>query len=144
MRIPQTDGPDLHQGRRPALLLRLTAGVAVAASLTLAACDQTPERAPDTDATASPVAGAAATLADTSARLPAGARRVTLAVRGMSCESCERTIAVMLRRAPGVHMADVSVERREAVVTFDPTRTNPTALVAVVRQLGYRATAPGA
>ena len=75
-----------------------------------------------------------ATASDSS---PADARRVRLAVRGMSCESCERTITAMLRRTPGVLRTDVSVERSEAVVFYDPARTTPAALATVVSALGY-------
>lgn len=67
-------------------------------------------------------------------------RRVVLAVRGMSCESCERTVGLMLRRTPGVLNATVSVERGEAVVTYDPAKATPADLARVVRQLGYEAT----
>ena len=69
----------------------------------------------------------------------ASGRRVVLAVRGMSCESCERTVGAMLRRTPGVLNATVSVERGEAVVTYDPARTTPADLASVVRRLGYEA-----
>lgn len=33
----------------------------------------------------------------------------------------------------------MSVERSEAVVVFDPTKTSPAKLVAVIGNLGYRA-----
>lgn len=70
----------------------------------------------------------------------ADTQQVTIAVSGMVCESCERTIAVMLARTPGVFRATVNVARGEAVVYFDPARTAPAKLVAVVEQLGYEAT----
>ena len=73
------------------------------------------------------------------APLATSGRRVVLAVRGMSCESCERTVGAMLRRTPGVLDAAVSVERGEAVVTYDPARTTPADLASVMRQLGYEA-----
>lgn len=118
--------------------------IAAIAALMFAACDMSGDRSPGSAAASAPAAGPPSTSADSVASLPAGARRLTLTVGGMSCESCERTIAVMLRRTAGVHSAEVSVDRGEAVVTFDPARTSATALIAVVRQLGYRATAPGA
>lgn len=75
---------------------------------------------------------------------PTGTQRVVLAVEGMACESCERTIAVMLRRTPGVRSAEVSVARGEAVVSYDSTRTTPAALVATIERLGYRVSIRGA
>ena len=67
------------------------------------------------------------------------AQQAVLTVDGMYCESCERTVAAMLRRTPGVLEAVVSVARNEAIVTFDSTQTNTAALVEVLRRLGYRA-----
>ncbi len=70
---------------------------------------------------------------------PADTQRVVLAVKGMYCESCERTITVMLKRTPGVLSASVSLDRGDAVVLYDPARTAPAKLAAVVEQLGYPA-----
>lgn len=72
--------------------------------------------------------------------LPANARRVRLAVSGMACESCESSVTAMLRRTPGVLRTEVSVERNEAVIFYDPARTTPAALAKVVATLGYAAT----
>lgn len=100
---------------------------------------------------ARPAAAAGSTAAQDSAAPraaeagdPIGTQRVVLAIQGMSCESCERTIAVMLRRTPGVRSAEVSIARGEAVVSFDSARTTPAALVATIERLGYRATIRGA
>lgn len=70
---------------------------------------------------------------------PADTQRVILTVRGMYCESCERTITVMLKRTPGVLSASVSLDQGEAVVLYDPALTAPAKLAAVVEQLGYPA-----
>ena len=70
---------------------------------------------------------------------PADTQRVVLAVKGMYCASCEQTVATMLRRTAGVVRADVSVERGEATVSYDSTRTSAAQLVQVVQALGYDA-----
>ena len=98
----------------------------------------------DSVLTAAPTAVERGTTAEGSTGIPhvtpaTSGRRVVLAVRGMSCESCERTVGAMLRRTPGVLDAAVSVERGEAVVTYDPARTTPADLASVMRQLGYEA-----
>lgn len=69
----------------------------------------------------------------------ADTQRVVLAVKGMYCASCEQTVVTMLRRTAGVLKADVSVERGEATVSYDSTRTSPAQLVQVVKTLGYEA-----
>ena len=75
--------------------------------------------------------------------VPVDTQRVALDVKGMVCESCESTVAAMLRRTPGVLGTDVSAARGEAVVMYDSTRTSPSRLVDVIGKLGYTATMKG-
>ncbi len=123
----------------------VAAGVLIGATACTATGDDSSGRE------ARPAAAAGSTAASDSAAPrraeasdPTGTQRVVVAIEGMSCESCERTVAVMLRRTPGVRSAEVSVARGEAVVSFDPARTTPAALVATIERLGYRATIRGA
>lgn len=44
-----------------------------------------------------------------------------------------------MERLPGVRRADVSLERAEARVRFEPDRIAPEALVAAVNRLGFQA-----
>lgn len=69
----------------------------------------------------------------------ADSQRVVLDVKGMYCASCEHTVVTMLRRTAGVIRAEVSVERGEATVSYDSTRTSPAQLVQIVKSLGYTA-----
>lgn len=69
-------------------------------------------------------------------------RQVVLHVDGMYCTSCEHTVTAMLKRTPGVVGATVSVQRAEAVVSYDLARTSPATLVDVIRRLGYTASLP--
>lgn len=57
----------------------------------------------------------------------------------MACSSCAATVRAMLERTPGVDGADVSAERAEGIVQFDPARVEPAELVGVIERLGYRA-----
>jgi len=70
----------------------------------------------------------------------AHARQVVLHVSGMYCVSCEHTITAMLKRAPGVQRAVVSVQRSQAIVVYDPAKTSPAKIIEVITNLGYRAT----
>ena len=65
--------------------------------------------------------------------------RTVLEIQGMACSSCAATVRAMLERTPGVSRAEVSAERAEAVVEFDPTKVEPGDLAGVVERLGYRA-----
>lgn len=65
--------------------------------------------------------------------------KVELTISGMHCESCADGIKAMLKRTEGVLAAEVSYERREAVVEYDPAKTSPDKIVAAVEKLGYKA-----
>ncbi len=45
-----------------------------------------------------------------------------------------------LTRLDGVTRADISLEKREAVVTYDDTKTNVDALLKATREAGYPST----
>lgn len=76
------------------------------------------------------------------AALPAHAtsRTVTLSVPGMNCAACPITIKKVLSKIEGVSQIDVSAETREAVVTYDDTRTSVQTLTTAAQNVGYPAT----
>jgi len=80
------------------------------------------------------VAAAAALLAPPAA---AAQRTVTLDVPGMVCQMCPITVRIALQKVPGVEKAEVSLERKEAVVTFEDTKTGVDALLEATRNAGY-------
>ena len=65
--------------------------------------------------------------------------RVVIAIEGMSCDNCARGIKAMLKRTPGVTAAEVSFEKREAVVDYDTERTTREKIVEVISNMGYKA-----
>jgi mercuric ion transport protein len=66
--------------------------------------------------------------------------RVIFKVSGMSCGSCAAHIHSALMKAAGIKSADVSYEKGEAVVIYDPAVTNPQAIKAAIDDAGYQAT----
>ncbi len=66
-----------------------------------------------------------------------GGRRLDVGVRGMSCASCVSAVENALRAVPGVTEASVNLAAERAAIHFDPTRVEPTALVAAIRDAGY-------
>jgi mercuric ion binding protein len=80
-----------------------------------------------------------ATLALLAVVVPAWATRqtVTLSVPGMTCAACPVTVKQALSRVSGVDKIAVSLEKKEAVVTFDDTKTNVTALTKATENAGY-------
>lgn len=76
-------------------------------------------------------------LAQADAGVPLATARVTLAVEGMTCASCDATIRRALLNVDGVEDAAVSFEPPRAVVSFDPTRATVAELTAATAAAGY-------
>lgn len=67
----------------------------------------------------------------------AASKGVTLSVPGMDCATCPITVKKALGRVPGVSAIEVNFEKREAVVTFDDSKTNIGALTKATEEAGY-------
>ena len=64
---------------------------------------------------------------------------VKLKVTGMTCQGCVRSVKKVLEGVDGVSMAEVSLEKGEANVAFDPARASVVQLKAAVEEAGYEA-----
>ncbi len=62
-----------------------------------------------------------------------------LAVRGMTCGGCVAAVKLQLERTDGVTAYEVSLERAEAHVTYDPQRTEPKKIAESVSKTGFSA-----
>ena len=82
-----------------------------------------------------------ASLALATAMAPASAatKTVTLSVPGMTCAACPITVKKALSKVEGVSGVQVTYEQREAVVTFDDTKTSVQALAEASGNAGYPA-----
>lgn len=69
----------------------------------------------------------------------AATQTVTLAVPSMSCAACPFTVKKALTKVEGVIKAEVSYENREAIVTFDDSKTSVEALSNASENAGYPA-----
>jgi mercuric ion binding protein len=76
----------------------------------------------------------AALLADASL---AADRTVALDVPGMDCALCPITVKKALSRVSGVSRIEVSLEKKEALVTFDDARASVDALRRATADAGY-------
>jgi copper chaperone CopZ len=65
------------------------------------------------------------------------ARTDVVAVRGMHCGGCERTVAIAVQALPGVGSARADFVAEEVEVTYDPTETGLDAIRAAVRDAGF-------
>ena len=85
------------------------------------------------------VAGIALTVAPGTPVL-AAPKTVTLDVPGMTCAACPITVKTALAKVKGVEKAEVSFEKKEAVVTFDDAKTTVKALMEATKNAGYPST----
>lgn len=83
-------------------------------------------------------------LALASSAALAAVQTVTLSVPGMNCPVCPITVKKALEKVDGVKKANVSLEQREAKITFDDAITTPDKLMQATTDAGYPSTLKGA
>ncbi|MBI1981407.1 MAG: mercury resistance system periplasmic binding protein MerP [Methylocystis sp.] len=67
----------------------------------------------------------------------AATQTVALSVSNMTCAACPITVKKALTNVPGVQSAEVSYEKKEAVVTYDDAKTSVEALIEATEGAGY-------
>lgn len=67
-------------------------------------------------------------------------KTVTLSVPGMNCDLCPLTIKKAISKVPGVASVEASYEKKQAVVTFDDSKTSVEALMKATANAGYPST----
>lgn len=67
-------------------------------------------------------------------------KTVTLSVPGMNCDLCPLTIKKAISKVPGVASVEASYEKKQAVVTFDDSKTSVEALMKATTNAGYPST----
>lgn len=58
----------------------------------------------------------------------------------MTCSTCPIQVKQALLRVPGVSAASASLEKKEAIVTYDERRTNVEALRKATADIGFPST----
>lgn len=62
---------------------------------------------------------------------------VTLNIDGMTCGGCVKSVTRLLEGVEGVEKAEVSLENKNAVITFDESKIDADALIDAVEDGGY-------
>jgi len=65
---------------------------------------------------------------------------VTLGISGMTCGGCVRSVSKVLNTLEGVVKSDVSLEKRLAVVDYDPAKLGVDQLKRAITEAGYEVT----
>ncbi len=73
------------------------------------------------------------------AALPALAatKTVTLSIPSMTCPVCPITVKKALKAVPGVSQVNVNFDKKDAVVSFDDSKTSVAALTKATADAGY-------
>ncbi len=66
-----------------------------------------------------------------------------IAVDGMTCNGCVRSVTNAVTRLAGVQKVDVSLQEKSATVEFDPAAASPQAIVAAIEGAGFDARVAG-
>src|SRR5712691_6207048 len=69
--------------------------------------------------------------------------KTTLTIKGMTCGGCVAAVKLQLRKTDGVTAYDVSLEKGEAGVTYDPAKTEPKKIAESVSTTGFQASVKG-
>lgn len=67
--------------------------------------------------------------------------KITLQVKGMTCNHCVMHVTRALKSLSGVSNAEVSLEKKNAEVSYDPSVVSPDEMIKAVNETGYQATA---
>jgi mercuric ion binding protein len=70
----------------------------------------------------------------------AAERTVTLVVQKMACDHCTAAVKRSLEALPGVAKAEVSLEDKTAVVTYDDAKVDLNGLIEATTKAGYPST----
>ncbi len=62
-----------------------------------------------------------------------------LKVDGMTCSGCVRSVTNVLKGLPGVSAADVSLDKAQATINYDPSRVTVEAMRSAITDAGYEA-----
>jgi len=73
---------------------------------------------------------------------PTAEKTVTIPVKGMSCGACVANVKRHVAAVKGVQAVQVSLEKREATVTYTAGTVSPEQLVKTINGLGYQGGKP--
>jgi copper chaperone CopZ len=63
----------------------------------------------------------------------------TIKVSGMTCQGCVRSVTRVLQAVPGVETVEVSLEKGEAALRYDPAQAGTAQFRKAVEDAGFSA-----
>lgn len=89
--------------------------------------------------TSTPVTSQTPKASNESAASQPALETISVKVEGMTCTACEVPVRDALRKTAGVVSADVSYQRGDARVEYDPTKANIDQIKRAINSTGYKA-----
>ncbi len=65
--------------------------------------------------------------------------KIALKIDGMMCPACPPKVAQALKQVEGVKAAEVSLDKKQAIVCFDSSKTSVAKLIAAVGKTDFKA-----
>ncbi len=62
---------------------------------------------------------------------------IHLSITGMMCGGCVAAVKTALESVSGVENADVNLEKKEAIVTYDPATATEDKIKKAIKKAGY-------
>jgi copper chaperone CopZ len=69
-----------------------------------------------------------------------GKKTCTYDVKGMTCASCAVTLKAGVKKLDGINTVKASVGKKNAIVSFDPKKTDEKMIEQAIDKIGYEAT----
>jgi copper chaperone len=63
--------------------------------------------------------------------------KITLAVKGMTCMGCVKSVKNVLEPVPGVAGVDIVLENGQVTISFDPAKAGLDQFKAAIQDAGY-------
>lgn len=64
---------------------------------------------------------------------------ITLTIGDMSCGHCVKAIQSALSQLPGVLSVNVSLEQKNAQISYDPAQATPEQMITAIAEAGFSA-----
>jgi len=62
---------------------------------------------------------------------------ITINIKGMTCMGCVRSVKNVLEPIAGVSGVDISLDKGQATITFDPSKANLAQFQSAIQDAGY-------
>ena len=70
--------------------------------------------------------------------VPSKTESVEFSIKGMTCDACEEHVNVEINKLSGIVNSNVSYAKHNAIVQFDPTKTNSEQITKAINSTGYK------